>query len=242
MKVIHATECAASGTLNVIVALAHELAAAGAAPAQSSTANARRRRRICRRCFRPALSSCACRRRRGCRSDSSPTSGVRSAARCRTFARMSFTCIRQRRDFSVASSAWRAAGRVARSISPHGLAFLDPERRGRNAVSRPLSTSRRAPARSPWAAARAKAALLTKLSGRPALCWKFRWTKAFSGSKPCPRKWYRGDAGPAVAPEGAENFAAVARLARHAVRTCASSGSATAIRTTRTRSRPRAAR
>ena len=30
MKIIHATECAASGTLSVIVSLAHELAAAGA--------------------------------------------------------------------------------------------------------------------------------------------------------------------------------------------------------------------
>jgi len=168
LRIVHATECAASGTLDVIVCLAHELAAAGArqcvvySPRAETPANLAGR-------F-PAGVEFAC----------VPAARGLHLAFARDFhAALSATVRTFDPDvLHLHSSKAGFIGRAARAVhrwpcrvlySPHGLSFLDPAARARNAVFRALEWLAARDGAVPVGCGRGEAELLTRLSRCPAL-------------------------------------------------------------------------
>jgi len=168
MKVIHATECAAAGTLDVLVALTHELAGAGArqmvvyCPRSETPAQLER--------LFPASVECV---------------RVRAASGLHLRFAWEFAVALDRavRSFEpdlihLHSSKAGFAGRLAHAArrwpcrtlySPHGLAFLDPDRTFGNAVFKLLEYLAAKAGSIPVACSSSEADLLTELSGRDAL-------------------------------------------------------------------------
>ncbi len=168
MKIIHATECAASGTLSVIVSLAHELAASGArqmlvyserpeTPADLTSL------------FPPGMEFVRV----------APAAGLHV-----TFAREFWRALAGavgtfgpdvlHLHSSKAGFIGRFAHRAMRwscrvFYSPHGLSFLDPDRRARNALFKTLEYLAARTGATPVGCGRGEAELLTQLSGREAL-------------------------------------------------------------------------
>lgn len=167
MKVIHATECAASGTLSVLVALSHELAAAGSKQLIVYSERAETPPNLV------ALFPAGVEFVRV-----PPASGLHlrfAADFCRELSRAvrSF----QPDVLHLHSSKAGFLGRFAHLAmrwpcrtfySPHGLAFLDPDHRGRNAVFKTLEFFAARTGTTPVGCGRSEAALLTQLSGREA--------------------------------------------------------------------------
>jgi len=214
LRVIHATECAASGTLNVIVSLAHELAAAGA---------------------RQTIVYCP-------RAETPPDlkalfpAGVEfidvPAARglhLEFVAQFAAALARTVREFEpdvlhLHSSKAGFLGRFVRAVyrwpcrtlySPHGLSFLDPDKQAQNALFYSLEWLAARGGTLPVGCGRGEAALLARLSRREALLLENPVDEFFFG---VPRS-------PAAAPtvvtigrlsrqKAPEKFAAVARSVR----------------------------
>ena len=214
LRVIHATECAASGTLSVIVSLAHELAAAGA-------------RQTFVYCPRPETPPDL---------EALFPAGVEFVAvpaarglHLAFVANFSAALARVVRGFApdvlhVHSSKAGFLGRLMRVLyrwpcrtlySPHGLSFLDPDKHGRNTVFRSLEWLAAQSGAVPVGCGRGEAELLAGLSGHEALLLENPVDDFFFG---VPRT-------PAAAPtvmtlgrlsrqKAPENFAAVARSVR----------------------------
>ena len=214
LRVIHATECAASGTLSVIVSLAHELAAAGA---------------------RQTIVYCP-------RAETPPElealfpAGVDfvrvPAARGLHMAfvsNFSSALSRAVREFEpdvlhLHSSKAGFVGRLAHVFrrwpcrvmySPHGLSFLDPDKHARNTVFRSLEWLVAGLGAVPVGCGRGEAELLAQLSGREALLLE----------NPVDEYFFSVPRTPADVPtvvtigrlsrqKAPENFAAVARAVR----------------------------
>jgi glycosyltransferase involved in cell wall biosynthesis len=214
LRVIHATECAASGTLNVIVSLAHELAAAGA----------RQRIVYCPRVETPPDL------------EAMFPAGVEfvrvPAARGLHLAfvtNFSAALARAVREFApdvlhLHSSKAGFLGRLVRALfrwpsrtlySPHGLSFLDPDRPARNTVFRSLEWLVAGLGAVPVGCGRGEAELLARLSGRESLLLENPVDEFFFGVSRSPA------AVPTIMTIGRlsrqkapENFAAVARSVR----------------------------
>lgn len=168
MKIVHATECAASGTLDVIVALARELDRGGASqtlvycPRSETPSNLRA-------LFPPGMQFVQV----------TPAGGlhVRFAYEfARTLNRVVHTFEPDVVHFHSSKAGF--VGRVARVAghwscralySPHGLSFLDPDRPTVNAVFRFLETLAARTGATPVGCSRSEADILAKLSGRDAL-------------------------------------------------------------------------
>jgi glycosyltransferase involved in cell wall biosynthesis len=168
MKVIHATECAASGTLSVLVALAHELAAAGARQVIVYSERPETPANLTE-LFPSGVEFVRV----------PPASGLhvkfavdfwRSLARAvRDFAPDVLHLHSSKAGFigRFAHHAMRWPCRVF--YSPHGLSFLDPERRVRNAIFKSLEFAAARTGATPVGCGRGEAELLSRLSGREAL-------------------------------------------------------------------------
>ena len=214
LRIIHATECAASGTLNVIVSLAHELAAAGA----------RQTIVYCSRAETPADLEALF------------PAGVEfvrvPAARGLHLAfvvNFSTALARAVRDFEpdvlhLHSSKAGFLGRFVRALyrwpcrtlySPHGLSFLDPDKHVRNGLFRSLEWLAARSGAMPVGCGRGEAELLGRLSRRAALLLENPVDEFFFG---VPRS--AADAATVVTigrlsrQKAPEKFAAVARRVR----------------------------
>jgi glycosyltransferase involved in cell wall biosynthesis len=214
LRVIHATECAASGTLNVIVSLAHELAAAGA----------RQTIVYCPRAETPPDL------------DALFPAGVEfvgvPAARGLHWgfvANFSAALARAVREFEpdvvhLHSSKAGFLGRLTRVVyrwpsrtlySPHGLSFVDPDRHFRNSLFRFLEWLVAGRGTVPVGCGRGEAELLARLSGREALLLENPVDESFFDVPRLPASvptvMTLGRLSRQKAPE---NFAAVARSVR----------------------------
>jgi len=168
MKVIHATECAGSGTLSVLIALVHELAAAGSRQLIVYSERAETPPNLTA-LFPDGVEFVRV----------SPAAGLHlqfAAEFCRALA----SAVRSFQPDVVHLHSSKAGflGRITHLAmrwrcrtyySPHGLAFLDPDRRLRNAIFRTLEFVAARTGATPVGCGRSEAALLTKLSGRDAL-------------------------------------------------------------------------
>lgn len=168
MRIIHATECAASGTLDVIVALAHELAAAGAHQLIV----------YCPRSETPTHLEQLF-------PDNVEFLRVRAASGMHLRFAWEFAAVLDHavRSFEpdcvhLHSSKAGFAGRFAHAVapwpcrvlySPHGLSFLDPDRAVSNSIFRMVEHLAAWTAATPVACSRSEADLLSELSGRDAL-------------------------------------------------------------------------
>ena len=214
LRVIHATECAAAGTLSVIVSLAHELAAAGA----------RQTIVYCPRAETPpdleALFPA------GVEFVAVPAAHGLHLAFVTNF---SAALARAVREFEpdvlhLHSSKAGFLGRMVRALyrwpcrvlySPHGLSFLDPDKHVRNALFRSLEWLVAGLGAVPVGCGRGEAELLARLSGREALLLENPVDEFFVGVQRSPA------AVPTVMTIGRlsrqkapERFAAVARSVR----------------------------
>jgi glycosyltransferase involved in cell wall biosynthesis len=168
LRVVHATECAASGTLDMIVCLAHELAAAGArqfivySPRAETPANLAGR-------FPAGVEFARVPAARGLHLAFARDFHAALAGTVRAF---------EPDVLHLHSSKAGFVGRAARAVhrwpcrvlySPHGLSFLDPEARARNALFRSLEWLAARDGSVPVGCGRGEAELLTRLSRRPAL-------------------------------------------------------------------------
>lgn len=214
MKVIHVTECAASGTLSVLVSLARELAAAGS-------------RQLIVYSERPetppnlvALFPAGVEFLRV-----PPASGLHlkfAAHFCRALAGAV-------RDFEpdvlhLHSSKAGFLGRLAQLTmrwpcrtlySPHGLAFLDPDRRARNAIFKALEFVAARTGTTAVGCGRGEAELLTRLSGRDALLLENPVDEEFFDIVSAPAQVRTVvTLGRLSRQKAPENFAAVARAVR----------------------------
>ena len=214
LRVIHATECAAAGTLNVIVSLAHELAAAGARQTIVYSSRAE---------TPPDLEALF------------PTGvefvGVPAARGMHLAFVMNFSAALARavREFEpdvlhLHSSKAGFLGRFVRALyrwpcrtlySPHGLSFLDPDRHAQNALFRSLEWLAARSGALPVGCGRGEADLLARLSRREALLLENPVDEFFFGAPRSPA------AVPTVMTVGRlsrqkapETFAAVARSVR----------------------------
>jgi glycosyltransferase involved in cell wall biosynthesis len=168
LRVVHATECAASGTLEMIVSLAHELAASGArqyfvySPRPETPADLASR-------FPAGVEFVAVPAARGLH-----------LAFARDFYDALVRVVRASSPdvLHLHSSKAGFIGRLARAAhrwpcrvlySPHGLSFLDPDAPARNAVFRALEWLAARGGAVPVACGRGEAALLTRLSRRAPL-------------------------------------------------------------------------
>jgi glycosyltransferase involved in cell wall biosynthesis len=214
MNVIHATECAAAGTLNVLVALSHELAAAGA-------------RQLIVYSERPEtpanLTALFPARVEFVRVPSAAGLNAKFAADfCRALARAVRTV---RPDvLHLHSSKAGFLGRIERMTmrwpcrtfySPHGLAFLDPDRRLRNALVKAIEYLAARTGAVPVGCSAGEAQLLTHLSGRAALLLENPVDERFFEIVATPSQVRTVvTLGRLSRQKAPENFAAVARLAR----------------------------
>ena len=168
MKVVHATECAASGTLDVIVALARELANNGARQTLVYCPRAETPPNL-RALFPPGMEFVRV----------TPASGfhVRFAYE---FARALNNVVHTFEPDAVHLHSSKAGfvGRMAKVVgrwscrtlySPHGLSFLDPDRPAVNSVFRFLEALAARTGATPVGCGRSEADILAKLSGREAL-------------------------------------------------------------------------
>ena len=168
LRVIHATECAASGTLNVIVSLAHELAAAGA----------RQTIVYCPRAETPpdleALFPT------GVEFVSVPGARGLHLAFVTNFSAALARAVRAFEPdvLHLHSSKAGFLGRFVRTLyrwpcrtlySPHGLSFLDPDKHARNALFRSLEWLAAGSGAVPVGCGRGEAELLTRLSRHESL-------------------------------------------------------------------------
>jgi glycosyltransferase involved in cell wall biosynthesis len=168
LRVMHATECAAAGTLSVIISLAHELAAAGAR--QTIVYSTRAETPPDLEALFPAGVEFV---------RVAPAAGLHVDF-VRNFA---VALARTVREFEpdvlhLHSSKAGFVGRIARVLnrwpcrvlySPHGLSFLDPDKHARNAVFRSLEWLAASLGAVPVGCGRGEAELLARLSGREAL-------------------------------------------------------------------------
>lgn len=168
LRVIHATECAASGTLNVVVSLAHELAAAGA----------RQTFVYCPRAETP--SDLEALFPAGVGFVSVPPARGLHLAFVTNFSAALARAVREIGPdvLHLHSSKAGFLGRFVRALyrwpcrtlySPHGLSFLDPDKHARNALFRSLEWLAASSGAVPVGCGRGEAELLTRLSGREAL-------------------------------------------------------------------------
>jgi glycosyltransferase involved in cell wall biosynthesis len=166
--VVHATECAASGTLDVIVCLAQELAAAGARQSLVYSPRAETPADLVSR-FPPGVEFIAVDAARGLHVDFARDFHAALRHVMQTF---------QPDVLHLHSSKAGFVGRLARALhrwpcrvlySPHGLSFLDPEARARNCVFRALEWLAARDGAVPVACGRGEAGMLTQLSRREAL-------------------------------------------------------------------------
>jgi glycosyltransferase involved in cell wall biosynthesis len=214
MRVVHATECAASGTLSVLISLAHELAAAGArqiivySPRAETPADVEK--------MFPA--NVEFERVPAARGLHLAFAAKFHAALARAMRAL------QPEVLHLHSSKAGFLGRGAQTLhrwpcrtlySPHGLSFLDPQRPARNALFRSLEWLAARGGAIPVGCGRGEADLLTRLSGREALLLE----------NPVDHFFFDVMRAPAAAPtvvtlgrlsrqKAPENFAAVARVVR----------------------------
>ncbi len=168
MKIIHATECAASGTLSVIVSLAHELAAAGAC--QVIVYSERPETPANLTAMFPAGVEFV---------RIPPASGLHVKFVVNFFRALADTVRTFKPDvLHLHSSKAGFIGRFAHLAmrwpcrafySPHGLSFLDPDRPVRNALFKSLEFVAARTGATPVGCGRGEAELLSQLSGREAL-------------------------------------------------------------------------
>ncbi len=168
MKVIHATECAASGTLSVLVSLAHELAADGARQVVVYSERPETPANLTA-LFPPGVEFVRV----------PPASGLhvkfavdfwRSLARAVTAFAPDVLHLHSSKAGFIGRFAHHAMRWPCRVFySPHGLSFLDPERRVRNAVFKSLESVAARTGATPVGCGRGEAELLSRLSGRDAL-------------------------------------------------------------------------
>jgi glycosyltransferase involved in cell wall biosynthesis len=168
MKVIHATECAASGTLSVLIALAHELAAAGSR--QLIVYSERPETPVNLTALFPD----------GVEFVRVPPATGLHLRFAVDFRRALASAVRSFEPdvLHLHSSKAGFLGRLAHALmrwpcrvfySPHGLAFLDPDHRVRNAAFRALEYVAARTGATPVGCGRSEASILTELSGREAL-------------------------------------------------------------------------
>jgi glycosyltransferase involved in cell wall biosynthesis len=214
MKIVHATECAASGTLSVIVSLVHELAATGArqvivyserpeTPADLTTL------------FPAGVEFVRI----------APASGLHVkfvvefwralAGVVRTFEPDVLHLHSSKAGF-IGRFAHRAMRWRCRAFySPHGLSFLDPERRVRNAIFESLERVAARTGATPVGCGRGEAQLLSQLTGRAALLLENPVDERFfdiESRAPQPRTVVT--LGRLSRQKAPESFAAVARAVR----------------------------
>jgi glycosyltransferase involved in cell wall biosynthesis len=168
MKIIHATECAASGTLSVIVSLAHELAAAGARQVVVYSERPETPANLTA-LFPPGVEFVRV----------PPASGLHMKFAADFFRALAGTVKTFKPDvLHQHSSKAGFIGRVAHLAmrwpcrafySPHGLSFIDPDRPFRNAVFKALEFLAARTGATPVGCGRGEAELLSELSGREAL-------------------------------------------------------------------------
>jgi glycosyltransferase involved in cell wall biosynthesis len=214
MNVIHATECAASGTLNVLAALSHELAAAGA-------------RQLIVYSERPEtpanLAALFPARVEFVRVP--PARGLHAKFAADFWRALSGAVRAFKPDvLHLHSSKAGFLGRVARLAmrwpcrtfySPHGLAFLDPDRRLRNAIVRSIEHLAARTGAEPVGCSAGEAELLTRLSGRRALLLENPVDERFLEIVAMPSQVRTVvTLGRLSRQKAPENFAAVARLVR----------------------------
>jgi glycosyltransferase involved in cell wall biosynthesis len=167
MRVVHATECAASGTLAVLVSLAHELAAAGARQHVIYSTRAETPAGV--EALFPAGTTFA---------RVPAASGTHRAFVAGLDAALTQALGELDPDVlhlhsSKAGFVGRVVALVRRSrarvfYSPHGLSFLDPDKPLRNAVFRGLEWLAARTGATPVGCGRGEAELLTRLTGREA--------------------------------------------------------------------------
>jgi len=168
LRVIHATECAAAGTLSVIVSLTHELAAAGAQQTIVYSTRAETPSDL-EALFPVGVSFVRV----------APAAGLHLEFVRHFFAGLARTVREFEPDvLHLHSSKAGFIGRVARVLnrwpcrvlySPHGLSFLDPDKHARNTVFRSLEWLAAGLGAVPVGCGRGEADLLERLSGREAL-------------------------------------------------------------------------
>ena len=168
MKIIHATECAASGTLSVIVSLAHELAAAGARQVIVYSERPETPANLTA-LFPPGVEFVRI----------PPASGLHVKFTVNFLRALAGAVGKFEPDVlhlhsSKAGFIGRFAHRAMRwpcrmFYSPHGLSFLDPDRRVWNAVFKSLEYVAARTGATPVGCGRGEADLLSQLSGREAL-------------------------------------------------------------------------
>jgi glycosyltransferase involved in cell wall biosynthesis len=168
LRVVHATECAASGTLDMIVCLAHELAAAGARQHIVYSARAETPADLIRR-FPAGVGFTVVPAARGLHLGFARNFHAALARTVASFAPDVLHLHSSKAGFigRMAHAAHRWPCRML--YSPHGLSFLDPEARTRNAVFRSLEWLAAQGRAEAVGCGRGEAELLSRLSGRDVL-------------------------------------------------------------------------
>jgi len=214
LRVIHATECAAAGTLSVIVSLAHELYLAGARQTIVYSTRPETPPDF-EGLFPPGVEFVAVPADRGLHLEFA-----------RKFSSALARAVRERKPDVVHLHSSKAGflGRMVCALyrrpcrvlySPHGLSFLDPDKHALNAVFRSLEWLAAGLGAVPVGCGRGEAELLARLSGREVMLLENPVDEFFFGLPRSPAT------GPTVMTLGRlsrqkapETFAAVARSVR----------------------------